>query len=70
MNLVPYSCTWSFNVGMHFLYELFVNFVGPKYVKLAKIGMIHVLGFVKDECCFSSISFLKNKMHNCLNQLL
>lgn len=41
-----------------------------KYVKPIEVVMIHDLGFVEDECCFNSISFLKNKMHNSLNQLL
>jgi hypothetical protein len=29
--------------------------------------MIHVLGSIEDESCFSSISFLKNKLRNHLN---
>jgi len=39
-----------------------------QYVKLAKIAMIYVLGFVEDEHCFSSkLSFLKDKIRNRLN---
>jgi hypothetical protein len=39
----------------------------PKYLELAKIAMIHILGFVEDERCFSSVSFLKDKVHHHLN---
>jgi len=35
-----------------------------KYVKLAKLAMSQVLGFVEDECCFSFLSFMKGKLHN------
>jgi hypothetical protein len=30
----------------------------PKYLKIAEIAMMHVLGFVKDGRCFSYVSFL------------
>ncbi len=33
-----------------------------EYFKLAEIAIAHVLGSVKDECCFSSLAFLKNKL--------
>ncbi len=39
----------------------------PKYLKLAKITMTHVLGSIEDKQCFSSISFLKKKLCNYLN---
>jgi hypothetical protein len=32
-----------------------------------EMAMVHVLGFMEDECYFNSISFLKNKMCNQLN---
>jgi hypothetical protein len=32
-------------------------------VKLAKLAMCQVLGFVEDECCFSTLSFMKGKLH-------
>jgi hypothetical protein len=38
-----------------------------KYLKLAKIAMMHALVSVEDERCFNFISFLKSKMRNCLN---
>ncbi len=41
-----------------------------KYLKVAKIDMVHVLGSVEDEQCFSSIAFLKNKVWNRLNNHL
>jgi len=30
-----------------------------KYIKLAKVMIVHVLGSMEDEQCFSSLSFLK-----------
>jgi len=33
-----------------------------EYVKLAEIAMIHVLGSIEDELCFSVLSFLKDKV--------
>jgi len=38
-----------------------------EYVKLAEIAMIHVLGSVEDERCFSSLSFLKDQLRNRLS---
>jgi hypothetical protein len=39
-----------------------------KYLKLVKVAMImHVFGSIENECCFSLVSFLKNKLHNHLN---
>ncbi len=32
-----------------------------EYLKLVHITMVHVLGLVKDEHCFNSISFLRTK---------
>jgi hypothetical protein len=42
----------------------------PEYMKLAKIVVVHVLGSVQDERCFSSLSFLKNKLRNHLDDHL
>jgi hypothetical protein len=39
----------------------------PEYLKLAQIGMVHVLGSVEDECVFSSLTFLKDKLRNRLS---
>jgi hypothetical protein len=39
-----------------------------EYVKLAQIAMIHVLGSVEDERCFSSLNFLKDKLRNRLDE--
>jgi hypothetical protein len=33
----------------------------PKYIKLTKMVVVHVLGNVEDERCLSSLTFLKNK---------
>jgi hypothetical protein len=42
----------------------------PKYLKVVEITMVHVLGFVEDEQCFSFVAFLKNKVRNRLNNHL
>jgi hypothetical protein len=34
----------------------------PKYLKLAKMAIVHVLSNVEDEHCFSFLAFLKNKL--------
>jgi hypothetical protein len=36
----------------------------PKYVKLAKLVMVQVVGSVEDERCFSTLAFMKSKFHN------
>jgi hypothetical protein len=36
-------------------------------MRLAKMVVVHVLGSIHDERCFSTFSFLKNKLHNALN---
>jgi hypothetical protein len=35
-----------------------------EYIKLSVIAMVHVLGLVEDKCCFSSLTFLKDKLCN------
>ena len=40
----------------------------PKYIKLAQIALIHVLGLVEDERAFSSLTFLKDKVKNRLEE--
>jgi hypothetical protein len=35
-----------------------------KYIKLAQLAMVHVLGSVEDERCFSSLTFLKDRLRN------
>ena len=39
----------------------------PKYLKLAEIAMVHVIGSVEDERVFLSVSFLKTKLCNSLD---
>jgi hypothetical protein len=36
-------------------------------LKLVEIVMVHVPGFVEDKHCFCYVSFLKTKLHNCLD---
>jgi hypothetical protein len=35
-----------------------------KYIKLVKIAVVQVLDVMKDERCFSPLSFMKNKLRN------
>jgi hypothetical protein len=39
----------------------------PKHLKLAKMTIVHVIGSVEDEKCFSSLTFLKNKLQATLD---
>jgi hypothetical protein len=41
-----------------------------EFLKLVEIAMVHVLGFVEDEHCFSFASFFKTKLCNCLDPRL
>jgi hypothetical protein len=41
---------------------LVTNF--PKYVKLAKLVMVQVVGGVEDERCFFTLTFMKFKFYN------
>jgi hypothetical protein len=41
-----------------------------EYVKLAKLGMCQVLGFVKVEHCFNTLFFMKGKLCNYLSSQL
>jgi hypothetical protein len=41
-----------------------------KYVKLAKLAMCQVLGFVKVEHCFNTLFFMKGKLCNYLTRNL
>jgi hypothetical protein len=34
----------------------------PKHLKLAEMTIVHILGSVENEKCFSSLAFLKNKL--------
>jgi hypothetical protein len=38
-----------------------------KWFKLVEISIVQVLGSKEDEWCFSTFSFMKNKVHNWLN---
>lgn len=42
----------------------------PEYFWLAEVALVHVLGSLEDERCYSSLAFLKNKLRNCLNEHL
>ena len=41
-----------------------------EYLKLAQIAMVHVLGKIEDERTFSVLSFLKDRVHNRLDEHL
>ncbi len=36
----------------------------PEYVKFVELAMIHIIGIVEDEKCFSTLAFMKSKLHN------
>jgi hypothetical protein len=55
---------------IHSCIIIIVSIYFLEYLKLAHITMVHVFGLVKDEHCFSSISFLKNKVRNHLTHYL
>jgi hypothetical protein len=38
-----------------------------EYLKHAKIAVLSMFGFVKDERTFSALAFIKEKLHNQLN---
>jgi hypothetical protein len=38
-----------------------------EFLKLAKIVMVSILGSVEDECTFSMLTFMKNRLHNRLD---
>ncbi len=42
----------------------------PKYIKLAKLVVVHVIGFVEDEHCLSTLTFIKAKPWNRLTMHL
>jgi hypothetical protein len=37
-----------------------------EYVKLVELAMVQVVGSVEDEPCFSTLAFMKSKLHNIL----
>jgi hypothetical protein len=53
----PFTCLWKVINVFHLLSDTFLE-----YLKFVEIVMVHVLGFVEDERCFSLISFLKSKL--------
>jgi hypothetical protein len=36
----------------------------PKYIKMAEIIVVQVIGSMEDEWCFSMFSFMKTKLRN------
>jgi hypothetical protein len=61
----PLTHMWRVIYASQLLFNVF-----PKNLKVAKIAMVHVFGFVEDEQCFSFVAFLKNKVQNRLNNHL
>jgi len=41
-----------------------------KYIKLAKIVVVQVSGYVEDECCFNSLNIMKKKLRKRLTMHL
>jgi hypothetical protein len=61
----PLTCMWWV---IHASQLLFNDY--PKYLKVAEITMVHVLGSVLDEWYFGFVAFLNNKVQNKLNNVL
>lgn len=59
--LIHSIVVYNFKLFRMFCHNIF------KYVKLAEIGSVFVLGSVEDERCFSSLKFLKSNFQNRLN---
>jgi hypothetical protein len=43
---------------------LVCNFLKLKYLKLAELAMVQIVGSVEDEKCFSMLAFMKSKLCN------
>ncbi len=41
-----------------------------EYLKVVEIVMVHALGSIENKQCLNFVAFLKNKVHNCLNNHL
>jgi hypothetical protein len=59
---------WTLEVS-HIL-KVFEILESSKFFKLANIAMMQVLGSMEDEQTFSTLSFMKSKMRNRLNEHL
>ena len=59
----PLTCLWK---AMNASY-LLTHSIAPN-VKLTEIMVVHVPGSVENERCCSSLSFLKNKLHDSPNK--
>jgi hypothetical protein len=58
----PLTSIWLVINASQLLFHYFLEFL-----KLVEIAMVHVLGFVEDKHWSSYVSFLKTKLHNCLD---
>jgi hypothetical protein len=58
-NLNPLMRIWKTILAFRVLTLLFFFL---EYFKLVEMAIIHVLGSVEDECCFSILAFLNNKL--------
>jgi len=62
-DLNPLTRLWSYQDSCTILrIKIFLEFY-----KLVEIAIVQVLGSIEDERCFSSLSFLKNKLWNSLD---
>ncbi len=64
-NINPLTCMWQVIHASQLLSNVF-----REYLKVVKIAIVHVLGFVEDEGYFNFVAFLKNKVWNRLNNHL
>ncbi len=55
-------CIWTTILAFRALTHSFLE-----YFKLVKMAIVHVLGSVEEECCFSTLAFLNSKLQFTLN---
>jgi hypothetical protein len=55
----PLTRMWRLVITSRILVSIF-----PKYVKLTKLAMVQIINIMEDERCFSTLAFMKSKVHN------
>jgi hypothetical protein len=58
-DISPLTKMWHLVTASRILVSSF-----PKYVKFVELAMVHIIGNVEDEKCFSTLAFMKSKLHN------
>jgi hypothetical protein len=55
----PLTMMWHLVITSQILVSNFL-----KYMKLAELAMVHIIGSVENERCLSTLAFMKSKFHN------